>query len=188
MGKEATFKMMIREAAKTDLKAIIEVESQAFGEEEGPVIVELVKRLLDDPTAKPFLSLVARDEEGITGHVLFTHACIAGHEDVGVSLLAPLAVVPEMQGKGIGGRLIEEGMGLLLAAGVRLVFVLGHPGYYPRYGFKPAGRLGFAAPYPVPEEAAGAWMVRALGEDITGTVAGQIRCADEISRPEYWRE
>jgi predicted N-acetyltransferase YhbS len=72
--------------------------------------------------------------------------------------------------------------------GVELVFVLGHPGYYPRFGFKPAGVLGFEAPYPIPEKHADAWMVRELRAGIIGSVRGKVVCADTLSRPEYWRE
>ena len=63
-----------------------------------------------------------------------------------LSLLAPLAVLPDYQKQGVGG-IISHGLKLLTAAGIDLVFVLGHPGYYPRYGFKPAGVQGFEAPY-----------------------------------------
>ena len=66
-----------------------------------------------------------------------------------MAILAPLAVVPDAQGQGIGGALIEHGLSLLQRSGVGLVFVLGHPGYYPRHGFEPAGRLGFDAPFPI---------------------------------------
>jgi putative acetyltransferase len=72
--------------------------------------------------------------------------------------------------------------------GVELVFVLGHPGYYPRHGFTPAGVLGFHAPYPIPEKNADAWMVQELHPGVIGRARGKILCADAINRPEYWRE
>ncbi|WP_439346591.1 GNAT family N-acetyltransferase [Vacuolonema iberomarrocanum] len=97
-------------------------------------------------------------------------------------------MVPDFQGQGIGGQLIKRGLQWLSASGTDLVFVLGHPGYYPRYGFQPASPLGFEAPYPIPDKDADAWMVQALRPNVIGTVSGKVVCADVLDRPEYWRE
>lgn len=178
----------IREATALDLNELLTVEEKAFGEEEGPEIVEMVTNLLDDPTARPLLSLVALENEKIVGHVLFTRAQVDSNEQLSVVILAPLAVAPERHNRGIGGMLIETGLKMLAERGVQLVFVLGHPGYYPRHGFKIAGELGFEAPYAIPEEVAGAWMVQELRPGVIGTVSGTVRCARTMDRPEYWRE
>ena len=103
-------------------------------------------------------------------------------------ILAPLAVIPDDQSKGIGGRLITEGMRRLAASGVDQVFVLEHPGYYPRFGFHPAGLHGLAASYPIPAENADAWMVQDLGSGLLGQVHGRVICADALDKPEYWVE
>ena len=103
-------------------------------------------------------------------------------------ILAPLGVLPEYQKKGIGKRLIQEGLHQLKEAHVDIVFVLGHPNYYPRCGFQPANILGFEAPYPIPEEVADAWMVQELTPGIIGTVRGVIQCAKAMDKPEHWRE
>ena len=122
-------------------------------------------------------------------HIIYSKVRIAQTEEaVSAQILAPLAVLPETQSLGVGGQLIKEGLKQLRESGVELVFVLGHPGYYPRYGFKPAGELGFEAPYPIPEEHAGAWMVQALCPDVIGRVSGKIECADVLNQPEHWRE
>jgi putative acetyltransferase len=71
---------------------------------------------------------------------------------------------------------------------VELVFVLGHPDYYPRHGFVPAGVLGFEATYAIEEKNAGAWMVQELRPGVIGAVNGRIVCADVLDRPEHWRE
>jgi putative acetyltransferase len=105
-----------------------------------------------------------------------------------ISFLAPLAVIPKFQRQGIGGSLIKKGLQLLSKSGVELVFVLGHPEYYPRHGFTPAGKLGFETPYPIPEKHANAWMVQALRPGIIGSVSGQVVCCDALSTPELWRE
>lgn len=181
--------MDIRKANNSDLKDVLSVETQAFGDEHGPEIAKLVSELLNDPTAKPILSLLAVDNNQAIGHILFTNASITDSEKpISASILAPLAILPDAQNQGIGGKLIKEGIKLLSKSGTDLVFVLGHPDYYPRYGFKPAGALGFEAPYPIPEKNAGAWMVQELHPAVIGKVAGRVICADVMNKPEYWRE
>lgn len=180
--------LIIRKTNDADLKDLLYVEKKAFGDE-GPVIVDLVENLLNDASARPLLSLLAFEENKAIGHILFTKAHMTGFEDtVSVSLLAPLAVIPEFHSRGVGGKLIQEGLNMLSESGVELVFVLGHPGYYPRYGFKPAGILGFEAPYPIPEKDAGAWMTQELRPGMIEKVNGKVICADAMDRPEYWRE
>ena len=170
----------------TGLQDILQVERSAFGDR-GDEIADLVSALLTDPSANPLLSLVARLDGKPVGHILFTRADVEGHS-ISVSLLAPLAVVPEAQGRGIGGALIEEGCGRLREAGTGLVFVLGHEKYYPRHGFTPAGIHGRQAPYPIPPEHAGAWMVRELCTGLMGQIRGTVVCADAIDDPRHWRE
>lgn len=177
--------MDLREATGSDLDDVISVEREAFARDE---IVKLVRDLLDDPSAKPCLSLLAFNENRAVGHVLFTAARLAEVDHVTVSILAPLAVVPDAQRKGIGGKLIEHGLQTLSNDGVDLVFVLGHPEYYPRHGFQAAGRLGFEAPYPIPDKDAGAWMVQALRPGVMGAVRGKVLCAEALDQPEHWRE
>ncbi len=180
--------MIIRESKKSDLNDLLDVERQAFGDVEGPEIVKLVSGLLIDPTAKPLLSLIAIKNDRTTGHILFTKACIDLKEQISSAILAPLAVVPDEQCRGIGGQLIEEGLRLLSESAVKLVFVLGHPDYYLRHGFQPAGVLGFETPYPIPEKDTGAWMVQELTPGFIGSVGGKVLCADTLNKPEYWRE
>lgn len=175
--------MWIAEASWADEARVLTVEREAFG---APDVAQLVADLLQDATAQPLLSLLAWEAGEAVGHIMFTPATLVGAEDMSVSILAPLAVVPSFQGRGIGGSLIEHGVDRLRASGVDLVFVLGHPGYYPRHGFLPAIPLGLEAPYTIsPREA---WMVRALRPGIPGRVRGTIACADALNRPEHWRE
>jgi putative acetyltransferase len=178
--------MLIREASASDLSDVLCVESEAFGRDEE---ARLVRELLADPSAKPVLSLLAYKHNRAVGHILFTRAQLADSEETLSSvILAPLAVVPGVQKQGIGGQLIHQGLKHLNEAGTDLVFVLGHPEYYPRYGFEPAGRLGFEAPYPIPDKHANAWMVQALRPGLIGSVSGRVLCADAMNKPEYWRE
>jgi putative acetyltransferase len=178
--------LSIRIATNDDLSDVLNVERLAFGEDSE---AELVNNLLNDQSAKPLLSLLAFKGTRAVGHILFTSASLSGdHPDVKISLLAPLAVVPDMQKQGIGGRLIKEGLAQLKESGVALVFVLGHPKYYPKHGFNPAGVLGFEAPYVIPTKDADAWMVQGFHPGIIGSVSGNVVCADALQKPEYWRE
>ncbi len=176
---------MIRTATDSDIKDVLNVEQKAFGSEEE---AQLVKNLLGDPSAKPLVSLLAFKKKKPVGHILFTRARLEIENPLSISILAPLAVIPEYQKQGIGGELIRHGIQMLSKSRVDLIFVLGHPEYYPRHGFKPAGKQGFDAPYPIPEKNAGAWMVQALRQDVIGIYGGKIICADAMNRPGYWRE
>jgi len=185
-AKNGTKKLQIREAVETDLNDILLIERLAFGHDKE---AKLVRDLLHDPSAKPVLSMLALKKDRAVGHILFTTARLSGIQGTAsIVILAPLAIVPDAQKQGIGGKLIEEGLELLSKSGVDLVFVLGHPEYYPRYGFKPAGHLGFEAPYPIPDEHAGAWMVQALWPGVIGIVSGKVICANALNKPEHWRE
>jgi putative acetyltransferase len=177
--------MHIREATASDLDVVLCVEDQAFGRED---VTNLTRDLLNDPSAEPLVSLLAFDDEQAVGHILFTAARLEGEQQVATSILAPLAVVPDSQKRGIGGKLIERGLQILSEARVDLVFVLGHPGYYPRHGFQPAGRLGFEAPYPIPVKDADAWMLQSLRSGVIGAAGGKVICADALDQPEHWRE
>lgn len=161
----------------------------AFGGRQGREIVELVNGLLDDETAKPLLSLVAETDVRLVGHILFTVARLQpDDQQASIRILAPLAVSSDFQGKGVGGVLIREGLKQLTESGVDLVFVLGHPGYYPKFGFQTAGLSGFEAPYPIPSEHADAWMVRELKAGVIGKNAGKVQCPEVLNQPRHWRE
>ena len=181
--------LQIRTSFESDKQAISDVVIIAFGQEQGPEIEGLIADLLKDPSALPLLSLVATVDEYIVGHILFTSAKIKHSQRmVSSAILAPLSVHPEYQSQGIGGQLIEEGLKQLKSAGVELVFVLGHPDYYPRYGFSAAGIKGFDAPFPILPENSDAWMVQELSPGIIGNVRGQVICADALNDPKHWRE
>ena len=99
----------IRETSSSDLDDILFVEHTAFGHDEE---AGLVRDLLEDPSAKPMLSLLAFKDDRAVGHILFTAAHLTGADNK-VAILAPLAVVPEAQRQGIGGQLIKRGLELL---------------------------------------------------------------------------
>ncbi|HCC5835755.1 TPA: N-acetyltransferase [Citrobacter farmeri] len=171
---------------ESDASDIREVETRAFGYSKE---ADLVASLLKDASAHPSLSLLAKHEGSAIGHILFTRATFKGdRESPLMHILAPLAVIPEYQGRGVGGLLIRTGLEHLRLMGGQSVFVLGHATYYPRHGFEPcAGDKGYPAPYPIPEEHKDCWMMQCLSAQPLNR-NGQIQCAQALMKPEHWRE
>ena len=178
--------LVIRPATKEDCAAVAAVETAAFPT---PAEAELVAALLEDPTAQPVVSLLAEADGKPIGHILFTSATVVSDgTSVPASILAPLAVVPEAQRRGVGRALIDAGMDALTSLDIGLAFVLGHIDYYPRAGFRPALPLGLRAPYEIDPAVANAWMVREARPGLLGAVQGTVRCADTLMHPELWHE
>lgn len=174
----------IRESNNSDSEKIYFINNLAFGKKEGKEIVKLVKNLLTDPTAKPLLSLIAFEKNEPVGHILFTNATISSKNNISAMILAPLAVLPDFQKKGIGKKLIKTGLKKLSKTGVEVVFVLGHPNYYPKCGFTPADDE-IKAPYPIPEKNKNAWMIKKLKQI---NISGKVICANALKKEKYWRE
>lgn len=171
---------------QSDASDIREVETRAFGFSKE---ADLVASLLEDESARTALSLLARHEDKAVGHILFTRATCKDATDVPLMhILAPLAVIPEYQGMGVGRMLIRTGIEHLRLMGCQMVFVLGHTTYYPKHGFEPcAGDKGYPAPYPIPEEHKACWMMQSLSvQPIHFT--GHIQCAQALMKPDHWRE
>ena len=90
-----------------------------------------------------------QNRTGIVGHILFTKLKVGQTTQLA---LAPLAVHPDFQRQGIGGALIEEGHRIAAQLGYDYSILLGHPTYYPRFGYQPASRFGIQSPFDVPDE------------------------------------
>ena len=107
----------------------------------------LLDSLRESPAWIPELSLVAELDSEIVGQVLFTRSWVdAMRALVDVLVLSPIGVRPDLQRRGIGSALIEHGLTVIEDRDEPLVFLEGHPSYYPRFGFRPAAPLGFSSP------------------------------------------
>lgn len=135
--------MIIRPEAAQDLAAIHAVVTAAFGQRAEADLVDALRKDGD-----LVLSLVAEVEGAVVGHVGFSRLWIEqdGQRTPGISL-APVSVLPQNQHKGIGRALVGAGHLRLKAQGERIVFVLGDPAYYQRFGFAVATAAPFACVY-----------------------------------------
>lgn len=134
---------------------------------------ELVEKLRKSDAFVPELSLVAVDEEinKIVGHIILTKITIKGDQDVESLALAPVSVLPDYQKQGIGGQLCLEVLRRARAHGFESVIVLGHPFYYPKFGFERASLYDIHPPFDVPDEA---FMALELRESALSDVSGVV--------------
>lgn len=144
---------MIRPAAAADWDAIHVVETAAFGR---PDEADLVDALRADGDA--LVELVAEEGGAIVGHILFSP--LATDTGAAFAALAPVAVAPGRQKDGLGGALILAGLDACRAKGIAAVILLGHPDYYPRFGFSAEAARTVKAPFSGP-----AFMGLALTKD-----------------------
>jgi putative acetyltransferase len=165
---------VIRDEAAGDAPAVRVVNEEAF---ESPLEAGIVDALR--ASCPDRVSLVAERDGAIVGHILFTPVELegAGGPIRGYGL-APMAVRAGWQRQGIGTALVAEGTKRLREAGAAFVIVLGHPEYYPRFGFEPASRYGVRCQWPdVPDEA---FMLLVLEPARASSLAGVARY-----RPEF---
>ena len=150
--------LIIRPEYKQDYAVVYEVNKLAFdGRDNEPRLVEAIR---NSPDFIPELSLVAVDDDCVIGHILFSLIVIKTDTGVVPAIsLAPLAVRPEYQNKGIGSALVKYGLKECARLGHKVVIVLGHPDYYPRFGFSPTAAMGIKCPFDAPDEA---WMALQL--------------------------
>jgi putative acetyltransferase len=167
----------VRRERPGDVAAIRAVHALAFG---GAVEAEIVDALR--ARGKATLSLVAVDAERVVGHILISPVTITlpSEEDGEARAalgLGPMAVLPTHQRQGIGSLLVRAGLAACRDAGHGCVVVLGHPAYYPRFGFEPASRRGVRWEHPVPDEA---FMILELRQGGLGGRGGIVRYQPEF--------
>jgi putative acetyltransferase len=156
--------LIILKETPGDIESISEINEAAFGRKEEGAIVDKMRR-----HGVLTISLVAVENDKVVGHVAFSPVTIEP-EDPGFNgtCLGPVAVLPAYQNKGIGSRLVRAGIEACRDIGIEIIVLVGHPTYYPRFGFVRANAKGLRCEYEqVPDEA---WMVLELRK---GALAGK---------------
>ncbi|MDX1396297.1 MAG: N-acetyltransferase [Gemmatimonadota bacterium] len=159
----------IRPERDADRAGVRSVNRAAF---ETPQEADIVDALRRDVT--PIVSLVAVEGAQIVGHIMFSPVGLDPAADSTLMGLGPMAVLPARQRSGIGSALVGAGLERCRELGCDGVVVLGHPAYYPRFGFVPASRYGLRCEYDVPPEVFMAFESR---PGSLGGVSGTVRYA-----------
>ena len=146
--------MIVRRETAADHEAVRHLLAEAFA---GPAEARLVDMLRARGDHLPDLALVAEVEGQVVGHIFFSRVLVedrATGTATPALALAPVAVAPAHQRTGIGGALVRAALEKAAQHPEAAVVVLGHPEYYPRFGFRPASRFGIEPPWPdIPDEA-----------------------------------
>ncbi len=159
---------MIRDETEADIKAVRELNRAAFGRDDEADLVDALRAGLHSRVA-----LIASLAEQIVGHILFTDLAIMTRNGTVEALaLAPVAVAPEFQRQGVGSALVREGLHAARAMGIGIVVVLGHPEFYPRFGFSRELAKQLIAPFSGP-----AFMALELIPDAMKNIQGTVRYA-----------
>lgn len=174
MRAEEVSTVLIRDEEQADHSQVFEINARAFDTDLEAKLVEALRA-----SVEPLISLVALVDERLVGHILFTPVTVEGCAKGGAALmgLGPMAVLPEYQGRGIGSRLVEEGLARCRVLGTEAVVVFGHADYYPRFGFEPAKR--YALRYKS-EELDPYFMVLELEPGILKSVSGDVHYSPEF--------
>ena len=165
-----TEQVTIRGETPGDYEPIAVVNRRAFGQENEGL---LIAKLRGSDGFDPSLSLVGEIAGDVVGHVLFSPIHIETERgDVPALALAPMAVLPNFQKRGIGSQLVRTGLDISRQAGHAIIVVLGHPDYYPRFGFQQASQFGVRSPFDVPDDV---FMVQGLIPGALDAVMGVVR-------------
>jgi len=159
--------ILIRAETSADYEAIRHVNRLAFGQDEE---ARLVDALRDGGYVQ--VSLVAEQAGQIVGHILFNDLpIITGAGTVAALALAPMAVLPGFQNQGIGSALVHKGLEACRQQGHRIVVVLGHAHFYPRFGFSAKLGVNLESPFSGSES----FMALELVPGALDGVAGQVQ-------------
>ena len=176
--------MRIREATISDGDVIREIHLSAFGADEREIVARLAVNLLSEDTAPLTIALVAEVDDDVIGHVGLSPVTTDAADGYGIYILAPLAVRPEHQKRGVGSLLVEDGKRRLSEMGVDLLLVYGDPAYYGRFGFSVGAAEGCIPPYEI--EYSSGWQGAVLGA--RGIPGSRLRlgCVASLRDPALW--
>lgn len=159
--------MQIRPETVADKAAVFGINAAAFPTDAEAKLVDSLRF-----SADPHVSLVAEYKQDVVGHIMFTPVTLRPFDNLDLMGLAPMAVSPSQQRGGIGTELVKAGLECCRALSIGAVAVLGHPEFYPRFGFRPSSRWRIKSEYDVPEDV---FMMLELTVDYLQDKQGVIR-------------
>jgi putative acetyltransferase len=166
--------MSIRVEKPTDIEKIWRINAEAFETEEEANLVNVLRN-----SDLSYISLIYEENHELVGHIFFTPVELVGNNSgLRVIGLAPMAVIPEMQNKGIGSLLVKAGIQQCISEGYDAIVVLGHPNYYPKFGFVPSVKYGIKSEYEVPEDV---FMILELKENTLQGRQGTVKYHEAFS-------
>ncbi len=139
--------MLIRHEQQQDHASVYQLNCKAFETAAEAGLVDALRQ-----QASPCISLVAEQESQIVGHILFSPVTLNTDTELNIMGLAPMAVLPEYQRQGIGSALVRAGLNHCHQLGCVAIVVLGHPEYYPKFGFQPSVNFNIRSEYDVPDD------------------------------------
>lgn len=164
--------MIFRAERPADIPKIFKLNLEAFNSDDEAYLVDRLRN-----KGVPMISWVAEEKKEIIGHILFTPVFLIDQDtNISIAGLGPMAVRPSWQKKGVGSKLIEEGLEQCINAGFHAVVVLGLHDYYPRFGFVPSANYGIHSMYDVPPEL---FMIKELKKGSLKKIKGSI-CYHEL--------
>jgi putative acetyltransferase len=167
-------KIAIRRATPADWPAIVDINDSAF---EGPRESALIGAL--ERSGRPVISLVALADGVPAGHIFFSLIRIQSPgPPIPVAALAPMAVSPRFQRRGVGSQLVDAGLRDCVNQAYQVVVVVGHPHFYRRFGFTPATGVGLASVY---SDAGDAFMALELTAGVLRGRTGVVEYPDEFA-------
>ncbi len=164
----------VRIETEEDIPAVYELNRQTFNQVKEAELVNALRK-----NCKDILSIVGTLDDRVVGHILFSPVVINKKKKKVAGMgLGPMAVMPDVQKQGIGTMLISAGIKILKEKKCPFIVVLGHPGYYPRFGFEKASKHNVKSQWDVTEEA---FMVLVLDRSYNGNLSGTAEYRSEFN-------
>ncbi len=176
--------MKILPANKSHQDKIRAIHLKAFTDEENTLVADLACSLIETASSPECIHLIAEEDDQPIGHIAFSPVHSKNTDDLIAYILAPLAVDPSHQGKGIGTALIKEGLKILKDKGIHVILVYGDPAFYSRFGFKPEPAERYVPPcklsYPF------GWQAIDRETSSSNSSRVEFKCVEPLNKPELW--